>query len=286
MAKVTVTGATGFIGSKIVLELIRQGHFVTAVTSKSLDKINFEKHSKLTWVSHNISFSDNETYSKLGSPDILIHLAWGNLRDLNHDFHCDSELNFHIIFLKHMISSNLKKVFISGTCQEYKIINACELIEESEINPLTKYAKAKNSLRNAIVPFIMKHKCQLIWGRIFYIFGENQHPHTLYGQFLNAIKSNNKYFEIQNPTCNRDYISIDELVFYILKLLLIDEKIILVNLCSGRPTKIIDLVNRWIEEKKVKLIVKSPKNVTIKQHELDSFWGNNSYLKSLIEKAG
>lgn len=284
MAKVTVTGARGFIGCKIVLELIRQGHFVTAVTSKSLDETYLEKHSKLKWISYNINVSDSETYSKLGSPDILIHLAWGNLRDLNHDDHCDSELNFHITFLKYMISSNLKKVFISGTCQEYKIINGSELNEESEINPLTKYAKAKNSLRKAIVPFVKKHNCQLIWGRIFYVYGENQPHQTLYGQFLNAAKSNIKYFEIQNPMCSRDYISIDELVFYILKLLQINQKIILVNLCSGTPTKIIDLVNLWLEEKKVKLIIRSPENVEIKQHELDSFWGNNSYLKSLIKK--
>ena len=282
MAKVTVTGASGFIGYKVVLELLEKGHIVTAITTQPVEEVSHEKTPNLTWITHNINQIEIDAFSKLGSPDILIHLAWGNLRDLNHDDHCKSELNSHITFLKSMISSGLKKVFISGTCQEYKIINGSKINEDFAIKPITKYAKAKNILRKEIMSFVNDHDCQLIWGRIFYVYGDNQQQQTLYGQFLNAVESNYKFFEIQNPTCVRDYISIDELVFYIIKLLQTDRKITIVNLCSGKPIRILDLVKRWIDEKNIKLSIKLTQNDKVKNHEIDSFWGDNSFLKSLI----
>ena len=57
--------------------------------------------------------------SKLGSPDVVLHLAWGGLPNYTSDKHLKNELPKQIKFLEGLINQGLKSLVVTGTCFEY-----------------------------------------------------------------------------------------------------------------------------------------------------------------------
>lgn len=279
MNRVTVTGANGFIGSNL---LSRLSHHYSEVYAVSTNQENKSFNNKIIWVTQDLNEIDNFTYKKVGSPQTLVHLAWSSLRDLNNKKHILENYRYHLTFLKYMIDSGVKTLFVSGTCLEYKIQNNFCLSEESEVFPVSNYAKAKNKLRVELEEYIKDRNCQLIWGRIFYLYGPFQQKETLFGQFL--ASKNLASFNLNNPDYKRDYLNVEILVDYIIKLLRIKEKLIVVNLCSGKPIKIIELVKHWKKTHQAKCKISNKVNEKIDPKGINSFWGDNTRLKSLLNE--
>ena len=74
---VTVTGASGFIGQHVLRELSTQDISITAIT-RSRNKLS-EFASRLNIVEMDIAEPEKKLYEKLGSPDVVLHLAWDGL---------------------------------------------------------------------------------------------------------------------------------------------------------------------------------------------------------------
>jgi len=76
MKKIIVTGATGFIGKKIVNNLIQRGDEVTVFT-RSVEKAKKQfprAHDYVKW-----DYSSSNWFSKLNGKDAVIHLAGENV---------------------------------------------------------------------------------------------------------------------------------------------------------------------------------------------------------------
>jgi nucleoside-diphosphate-sugar epimerase len=279
MSEITVTGANGFIGTNVLLKLKDDFNKIHAVTTQKKDEIKFD--NKINWVTHDLNHIDDLTYEKLGSPKVLIHLAWSGLRNLNCEKHLTDYYLGHLNFIKYMIDCGVETIFISGTCQEYKLQDNTCLSEKSEVIPFTNYARAKNNLRIEIEKYIRNKECKLIWGRIFYLYGSFQQKQTLFGQFSESL--NSRIFEIKNPDLIRDYLCVQRLAEYIIELLKVQEKYTVVNLCSGKPIKIYDLVNNWRVTYKALFRIKSQSNLKNQLEKEVSFWGDNSFLLKILE---
>ena len=79
--KILVTGATGFVGTHVINELLKYDHEVIAATSRPG---SFDPGKKLTYTSliSIILTLDKDYFSHFDNPDILIHLAWQGLTQL------------------------------------------------------------------------------------------------------------------------------------------------------------------------------------------------------------
>lgn len=75
--KIFVTGASGFIGQRLVSKLLRTGYVVLALENKS--KIN-KRHKNLTVIRGSL---DSLTFNNVANVDCVVHLAayMGNLKD-------------------------------------------------------------------------------------------------------------------------------------------------------------------------------------------------------------
>jgi hypothetical protein len=138
-------------------------------------------------------------------------------------------LNIHVRdvyknFIKNLVSNGLKNIFISGTCYEYGKKDG-ELNEKMRINPKTSYAVAKNYLRKYVLGLRKKYKFNLIWGRIFYVYGKIKSRKTLYSSILDSFKKKKK-LEVQGELI-RDYLSVQELSKYIVELSLKRKNIVI-----------------------------------------------------------
>ena len=93
--KILVTGANGYIGSKVVSKLIDMNHEVIAVDFKS-DHI--DKRANI--IIENI-FENKNYYELFGKPDVCLHLAWRDGFVHNSANHM-LDLSNHFCFLKNL----------------------------------------------------------------------------------------------------------------------------------------------------------------------------------------
>jgi nucleoside-diphosphate-sugar epimerase len=115
--KVAVTGAGGFIGRHVLAELESQSVVATAVVRPSLaTSPSLTKHTA-AWM--DLQNPPPNAFELMGSPDVLIHLAWGGLPNYKSLYHFEHELPAQYRFLKALVESGLKNLVVTGTCFEY-----------------------------------------------------------------------------------------------------------------------------------------------------------------------
>jgi dTDP-6-deoxy-L-talose 4-dehydrogenase (NAD+) len=142
--KILVTGATGFVGNHVIRRLLTLGQEVVA-TARSRDKArNFEWFNRVLFIPHEISDTDHDLpiFNYFEKPNVLIHLAWDGISDVQNQMHLESNLTKHKKFLSDYISSGGKHLLVTGTCLEYGKQSG-SLSEDLNTYPTTQYGKAK-----------------------------------------------------------------------------------------------------------------------------------------------
>jgi dTDP-6-deoxy-L-talose 4-dehydrogenase (NAD+) len=241
--RVAVSGASGFIGRYVLLNLINKGIKPIALTRDKSKLADFE--SNIEVIEFDITNHDTEAYQKIGAPDLLIHLAWDGLPNYKSLHHFEVELPKHYQFIKNLVQSGLKKVFVAGTCFEYGMQSG-EISPSTEAKPTNPYGYAKDSLKKQLSYLKNEIDFELVWGRLFYMYGEGQSKNSLFSQLKMAIEQGDKIFNMSGGEQVRDYLHVSEVAEKISTVSLQKNENICVNICSGKPVILKDLVNNWL----------------------------------------
>ena len=277
MIKVTVTGATGFIGSHILkklnelpIELIA----ITRLANSDLPSLNNGK-----WIEMDIEDPPHQAFSYLGKPDVLLHLAWQGLPNYNSLHHLQSELPIQYNFLNNLICQGLTSIVVTGTCFEYGMQNGC-LSEDLETKPSNPYAIAKDSLRQRLETLKKQYDFNLTWARLFYIYGDGQSEESIYSQLKTSIQNSEKKFNMSEGEQLRDFLPIEKVSQHLINLAILNKNIGIVNVCSGKPISVHKLVKSWLEENNWSIELNLG-YYPYPNYEPMDFWGSNQYLLSL-----
>jgi dTDP-6-deoxy-L-talose 4-dehydrogenase (NAD+) len=280
--KILVTGATGFVGNHVVTRLLNLGQEVVA-TARSRDKARkFEWFNRVLFIPHEISDTDHDLpiFNYFEKPNVLIHLAWDGISDVQNQMHLESNLTKHKKFLSDYISSGGKHLLVTGTCLEYGKQSG-SLSEDLNTYPTTQYGKAKNDLRRHLEGLQKQNNSFLFqWVRLFYMFGEGQHPKSIIPQLDAAIKKGDALFNMSGGEQTRDYLPVDLVAEYICKIALQDRVTGIINCCSGNPISIKHLVEKYIISKGVSIRMNLG-YYPYTSYEPMHFWGDNTKLKSV-----
>ena len=285
--KVLVTGATGFIGSHLIRELLKSKTNQIVATSRSIDKAKkSDWFSKVEYIEYDFNEGTSENlYDFFGKPDQLIHLAWENLSNYNSSSHIDVILPNHCDFIESMVLGGLKDVVVTGTCFEYGMIEGC-LSEDIDTKPENPYAVAKDSLRKFIVNLQKKHSFVYKWIRLFYMYGDGQSKTSLMYLLDKTIQDKNKVFNMSGGEQLRDFLPIDEVVRNISLITKQNSHLNqVVNCCSGKPISVKNLVEHYLEEKKYKIRLNLG-FYPYPDYEPMRFWGCNLKLKEIQTRMG
>jgi dTDP-6-deoxy-L-talose 4-dehydrogenase (NAD+) len=280
--KVLITGATGFIGNYVIKELLKfKIYEIIATAFDPVEKAQYyDWFADVKYIIQDLNEEKENYYSFFENPELLIHLAWQGLPNYKKLFHIERNLFSNYKFLKNIIKNGLKNLSIIGTCAEYGMQSGC-LSEDLPTYPNTPYSLAKDTLRKFIEELKKKYDFNLKWIRLFYLYGKGQSPNSLLSQLDKALDNNDEEFKMSGGEQLRDYLPVEKVAQYIIKISIQNAFNGIINCCSGKPISIKDLVNNHLKKR----------NRTIKlnygyypyiDYESMSFWGDNKKLNSIL----
>jgi len=269
---ILITGASGFIGQHVIAQFEQTHHQLYLLSRDTLGSITFEENNH--WFIGDLNQPESYVLPQI---DIIIDLAWSQLDDFNSRLH-RQEYEQHEKFLYFMIKRGVKSIFVAGTCLEYGVLEG-QLDESTACIPTTEYGKAKYQLYQRLNGLQQSYEFNLVWGRIFYIYGNQLKRKSLFDYVSEAINSNATEFNMSHGQQERDFISVELVAEYIAILACLNENVGIVNLCSGRPKTVEEQVLAWFGKKEITLNLGA---VSTPKHEAQNFWGCPNKLMGFI----
>ena len=278
--KVLVTGATGFIGSYVVSELIARGYDVVATSSSSTRAREMDWYDQVHHVPYNIHSDHSENlFEKFGRPDKLIHLAWSGLPNYKSLFHFEENLYHQYSMLKNLVQHGLSDISITGTCFEYGMVNGA-LKEDMHPQPANPYAIAKNTLRIFLEELRREEHFDLKWVRLFYMYGKGQNSKSLLSQLERALADKEKIFNMSGGKQVRDYLPVEEVASHLVSISLQNKVTGIINCCSNRPITIEELVLDYLKKNEADIKLNLG-YYPYPDYEPMEFWGDDTKLKTI-----
>jgi len=282
--KVLVTGATGFIGNYVIAGLLKNNHLVIATSLDAEKAKEFSWFNKVKYRALDLSTikEDLDYFQYFDSPDFVIHLAWEGLPNYQSLFHIEENLFRHYTFLKNLVVNGAKDITVTGTCLEYGLQEG-KLNEETVTAPVNSYAVAKDSLRKFLEQLQKQHPFDLKWARLFYMYGKGQNANSILSQLQKALKRADSGFKMSKGDQQRDYLPVETVAEYIVKIALQKNISGAINCCSGIPITIGGLVETFLKDKNQSIkLVKG--YYPYPQYEPLHFWGDNAKLQKILGK--
>ncbi len=275
--RVALTGASGFIGRHVLAELVRRQQTVVAVAR---DSSRIATAPGVSAVSLDLAAPQRDCFERLGRPEVLIHLAWEGLPNYRSARHTEVELPRQLAFLRALIDAGLPALLVTGTCLEYGMQSGA-LRESLTPEPGTHYAIAKDQLRRELEGLRAKQHFALTWARMFYSHGPGQAAGSLLPQLAAAVASGAKRFDMSGGEQLRDYLPVEEVARLLVALALQHCDAGVLNVCSGKPLRVLDVVQSWLAEHKASIQLNLG-HYPYPDYEPMAFWGERTRLDELL----
>jgi len=240
--KVLVTGGGGYIGRHVIKNLLDLGNRVIALDFLTDDIDDRAEKHKIDIFNEHAGL-----FERLGKPDVMIHLAWKDGFRHNSKAHMEF-LSSHYNFIISMVSQGLKQVVVMGSMHEVGYFNG-EIKEDTPTNPRSLYGVSKDCLRRALTLDLESSDIVLQWVRAFYILGDDERNSSIFTKIIQAEREGKEKFPFTTGTNEYDFIDIDTLGHMIAKVACQNKISGVINCCSGKPRKLKDVVEEFIQEK-------------------------------------
>jgi len=238
--RVLVTGANGYLGQGIVKQLLDDGMNVV-VADFQLTNVDNRAEKKECDL-----FSITNPYEYFGKPDVLLHLAWRNGFVHNAISHIE-DLQGHYKFLKEMVDSGIKQIAVMGTMHEVGFFEG-SIKEDTPTHPQSLYGVAKDALRNTLFIMTRDKDITVQWLRGYYIVGNSKFGSSIFSKITVAEKEGKKTFPFTSGQNQWDFLDYDEFCEQVAAAVEQTKIDGIINICSGRPEKLADRVERFIKE--------------------------------------
>lgn len=230
---ILVTGATGFIGRHVVKELLSKAYHVEVLT-RNPDKARELFQAEDIKV-HTFDISSSSVLPEFKRIDLLIHCAWDQVTDHDAIEHVEKIYFQHYEFLKSIVDIGIKKIIVMGTCYEY----GCQygpMTAAAHTVPDTAYGLAKDMLHKSLRLLQRTSPFDLVWARLFYVYGDGQSSSSIIPQFDAALERGDASFNMSGGEQLLDYLSIEQVTDKLRMLL--DVKDGVYNISSGQPVSL------------------------------------------------
>ncbi len=272
-----VTGSEGFLGRRVVAELEKARGVEVVRLSRSHSPT--ERHARGRIVHADLHDERGvEEIARIG-PDVVLHLAWEGLSDFRSARHL-SQVTGHVRFLNALIDAGTRRIVGVGTCLEYGLVEG-ELDESMAARPVIPYAEGKARLSEKLEHLATEAGVSWSWTRVFYPYGPGQQQRSLWSALDAAIERGDPVFPMSGGQQVRDYLHADVLGRILARLVENESVDGCVNVCSGEPVTVQELVERWIAARGASIrpqlgVFPYP------DYEPMEFWGSTRVLRKAL----
>ena len=271
MKKILITGATGFIGTHLIPQLIKN-HKVVGI---SKNKIKSSKN----FISSNVDITNKNLKIKNKYTDIIHMAAHSDVTYCNLNPTKCYELNVKstqkMLEIARKNDSNF--IFLSSSHVYGNPIKQ-PIIEDSLCNPSTHYASSKRMSEILCETYAKTYGLNIQVARLFSVYGPKSPKSNLIFNIINQIINNSKII-LGNTYPKRDFIFISDVIMGLTKILNSKKKGFQVyNLGSGKSISVENLVKNClnISNKKLKIISSKEKR---RENEINNTQANISKMK-------
>lgn len=217
MAKIFVTGGTGFMGSHIVELLLQEGHQITVLTSSSSVHPNIQHlQSNIKIVRGNFG-NYKLVLEHLHETDVIIHIAWTTVpKTASENPIYDAQTNVigSIHLLEAAVKAKVKKViFVSTGGALYGIPQYTPIDEQHPIQPISAYGISKMAFERYLHFFYQNKGLDYTIFRIANAYGTRQNltkNQGVVGIWLQKIKENQAIEIWGDGSVVRDYVYVTD----------------------------------------------------------------------------
>lgn len=271
--KILVTGANGYLGQGIVKSILDNGHQVVAADF-NVDHIDDRADKKACNL-----FEVENTYEYFGQPDVLLHLAWRDGFVHYSDAHID-DLPKHFKLIKEMAEAGIKKIAAMGSMHEIGFFEG-SINENTPCHPITTYGIGKDALRNLTAMVCKKKNVTFQWLRGYYIVGNTKFGSSIYSKITDAVEEGKAEFPFTMGQNQYDFVDYDVFCEQVAACVGQDEFNGIINICSGRPEKLADRVERFIKENNYN--IKLQYGVfPDRPYDSKAIWGNGDKIEMIL----
>lgn len=273
--KILVTGANGYIGQGIVKLILENGHEVIATDFK-VDNID-ERATKFECD----LFEIKNPYDYFLEPDCVLHLAWRDGFRHYSNAHID-DLPKHYKFIKDLCESGIKKISVMGSMHEIGFFEG-SINQDTPCNPTTPYGISKNALRELSHMLCVQKNLNFQWIRGFYIVGNSKYGSSIFSKITSDEEAGQTDFPFTTGQNQYDFIDYDIFCEQVAAIVCQNEINGIINACSGRPEKLADRVERFIEENgyNIKLQYGAFPD---REYDSKAIWGDCSKINKIMNE--
>lgn len=272
--RILVTGANGYLGLGIVKAILEKKIEVIATdfNIENIDNRSYRKKCDL--------FSIENPYEYFEKPDVLLHLAWRDGFVHYSDAHIE-DLPKHYEFIKKMAEAGCKHISVMGSMHEVGFYEG-SVNENTPCHPTTPYGISKNALRDLTQMLCKQNNIVFQWLRGYYIVGNTKQGSSIFSKITAAAEDGKKEFPFTLGQNQYDFIDYPVFCAQVSAVVAQNSEQGIINICSGRPEKLADRVERFIKENhyNIKLQYGAFPN---RPYDSKAIWGDSTKIDKIMK---
>ena len=221
--RICVTGAAGFIGSRIASKLVEQGHQVIGIDcftdyyARDLKQMNLQGvGSAENFTFHDVNLLDFDFAGALSAGDVVFHLAaqpgvrasWGK----EFEIYTTQNVLATQRVLEQIKDVGLRRFIYAGSSSVYGDVNTFPMREDDHPRPVSPYGVTKLAAEHLCMLYFNNFGVPAVSLRYFTVFGPGQRPDMAFHRFCKALITDAPMPVFGNGKQTRDFTFVDDIV--------------------------------------------------------------------------
>ncbi len=239
--RIFVTGAGGFIGSRVSRILAARGHSVLGTTRAAVPRSVAAGEARLIRLDLADAASVRAALKKF-RPDLAIHLAWyavhGKFWTAPENIEC---VTWSLALACALAEAGCRRIVGVGSCAEYDWERDPLSETASPLHPRTLYGASKHALHMILERYCRQKGISLAWARLFFLFGPGEAPARLIPHVIASLLSGERA-RVSEGSQVRDFLHVEDAA-QALSALSLSQAEGPVNVASGKAASVREIVS-------------------------------------------